>query len=60
MARHTSAPPTTTAQPSVMQLALISESDLPLWDPLTLYQQLMSEPKSRVNACLHGAGMEWR
>ena len=30
---------------------LLSESDLPLYDPLTFYQQLMSETKSRLNAC---------
>ena len=30
---------------------LISESDIPLYDPLTLYTQLMSEQASRVNGC---------
>jgi hypothetical protein len=30
---------------------LLSESDLPLYDPLTFYQQLVSEAKSRINAC---------
>lgn len=40
--------------------ALVSESDLPLYDPLTFYQQLVSEPKSRVNACVHGARTEQR
>lgn len=30
---------------------LVSESDIPLYDPLTFYLQLMSESKSRVNAC---------
>lgn len=30
---------------------LLSEADVPLYSPLTLYQQLLSERKSRVNAC---------
>ena len=30
---------------------LVSESDIPLYDPLTLHQQLMAETKSRVNLC---------
>lgn len=29
----------------------MSESDLPIYDPLTFYQQLLSEERSRVNAC---------
>lgn len=38
------------------RFALISDSDVPLYDPLTFYQQLMHEPLSRVRACceFHG------
>jgi hypothetical protein len=39
---------------------LLSESDIPLYDPLTFHQQLTAEGKSRVNACAHGAMSEWR
>ena len=39
---------------------LVSESDIPLYDPLTFYQQLMSESKSRVNACPHDRSMAYR
>lgn len=38
----------------------MSESDIPLYDPLTLHQQLLAEDKSRVNACNHTARHEWR
>ena len=34
---------------------LLSESDVPLYDPFTFYHQLMSESRSRVNACPGGA-----
>ncbi len=37
------------------RFVLLSESDLPLYDPLTFYKQLMSEAKSRVNACAYPA-----
>jgi hypothetical protein len=30
---------------------LLSESDIPLYDPLTFHQQLLAEDKSRVNLC---------
>ena len=30
---------------------LVSESDVPLYDPLTLYSTLLSEDRSRINAC---------
>lgn len=33
------------------RFALISDTDVPLYDPLTFYQQLMHEPLSRVRAC---------
>ncbi|KAI7839849.1 hypothetical protein COHA_006412 [Chlorella ohadii] len=36
------------------RFALISDSDVPLYDPLTFYQQLMHEPLSRVRACASG------
>ena len=39
---------------------LLSESDIPLYDPLTLHQQLLAEGKSRVNACWHPGRSEWR
>lgn len=35
------------------KLMLLSESCIPLYPPTLTYQQLMSEPKSRVNACPH-------
>jgi hypothetical protein len=34
---------------------LVSDHDVPLYDPLTLYQQLMHEPHSRVRACAKGS-----
>ncbi|GAB4813316.1 hypothetical protein N2152v2_000362 [Parachlorella kessleri] len=37
------------ADPANQMFVLLSESDLPLYDPLTFYQQLMSETKSRLN-----------
>lgn len=36
------------------RFVLISESDIPLYDPLTFYLQLMSESQSYVNACPAG------
>ena len=33
------------------KFVLLSESGIPLYPPQTLYQQLMSETKSRINAC---------
>ncbi len=35
------------------RFVLLSESDVPLYDPLTFYQQLMSDSTSRVLACPH-------
>ena len=35
------------------KLMLVSESCVPLYPPALIYQQLMSEPKSRINACPH-------
>ncbi|KAL4425157.1 hypothetical protein ABPG77_008262 [Micractinium sp. CCAP 211/92] len=42
------------------RFVLLSESDIPLYDPLTLHQQLLAERKSRVNACLHNNRFERR
>ena len=35
------------------KLMLVSESCIPLYPPTLIYQELMSEPKSRINACPH-------
>ena len=42
------------ANPLNQRFVLISESDIPLYDPLTFYMQLMSEETSRVSACAGG------
>ncbi|CAL8469170.1 g8711 [Coccomyxa elongata] len=42
------------------KLMLLSESCVPLYPPALIYQQLMSEPKSRINACPHRHMMPWR
>ncbi|KAL4515851.1 hypothetical protein Ndes2437A_g06570 [Nannochloris sp. 'desiccata'] len=39
---------------------LLSESDIPLYDPLTLWQQLQSETKSRLDTCKHQETSPWR
>ena len=39
------------ANPLVSKMILVSDSDVPLYGPLMMYNQLMSEKKSRVNAC---------
>lgn len=39
---------------------LLSESDIPLYDPLTMYQQLQSETKSRLDTCVHDDVSPWR
>lgn len=36
------------------RFVLLSDTDVPLYDPLTFYQQLMHEGKSRVRACRDG------
>ncbi|KAL4426018.1 hypothetical protein ABPG75_010034 [Micractinium tetrahymenae] len=46
--------------PLNQRFILLSESDIPLYDPLTLHQQLLAEGKSRVNACWHKGRSEWR
>jgi hypothetical protein len=37
--------------PTVERFVLISETDIPIYDPLTVYSQLMAEQRSRINAC---------
>lgn len=37
--------------PLNQRFVLLSESDIPLYDPLTLYSQLVYEKASRINAC---------
>jgi len=37
--------------PFVTKLALVSESDIPLYGPSLVYSQLLSESTSRINAC---------
>lgn len=39
---------------------LLSESDVPLYDPLTFWQQLVWEDKSRVNVCRNAAPTDTR
>lgn len=39
---------------------LLSESDIPLYDPLTLYQQLQTESNSRLDTCPHEGTSPWR
>lgn len=39
---------------------LLSETDLPLYDPLTLWQQLQAEQNSRVDTCRHQNTSPWR
>ncbi|KAL4420283.1 hypothetical protein ABPG77_005623 [Micractinium sp. CCAP 211/92] len=40
--------------PANERFVLLSDTDVPLYDPLTFYQQLMHEGKSRVRACRDG------
>ena len=46
--------------PQNTRFVLMSESDIPLYHPLTFYQQLMAEERSRVNSCPGGHTMPWR
>ena len=39
---------------------LISESDIPIYDPLTLWQQLQAESHSRLDTCKHQNTSPWR
>ncbi len=39
--------------PANTRFVLVSESDVPIYDPLTLWRQLTAEPRSRVNAWWH-------
>jgi hypothetical protein len=40
------------ADPANQRFQLLCEHTLPLQSPLLIYQQLMKEPRSRVNACV--------
>ncbi|KAL4426017.1 hypothetical protein ABPG75_010033 [Micractinium tetrahymenae] len=42
------------------RFVLLSESDIPLYDPLTLHQQLMADTKSRMNLCRRAAPTDTR
>ncbi|PRW05935.1 beta-1,6-N-acetylglucosaminyltransferase enzyme [Chlorella sorokiniana] len=46
--------------PLNQRFVLVSESDIPLYDPLTLYQQLVAEDKSRINVCRNAAPTDVR
>lgn len=35
------------------RFVMLSESGIPLYPPTLIWQQLMSEKKSRINACQH-------
>jgi hypothetical protein len=48
------------ADPANARFLLISDSGVPLYDPLTTYQQLMWEDRSRVKACHVGYLSEYR
>ncbi|KAG7667284.1 hypothetical protein KSW81_001016 [Nannochloris sp. 'desiccata'] len=39
--------------PSNQRFVLVSEADIPIWDPLTFYHELMAEQRSRVDAWWH-------
>ena len=39
---------------------LLSESDIPLYDPLTMWQQLQAESRSRLDTCKHEKTSPWR
>ena len=44
--------------PRAKKFVLMSESDVPLYSPMALYTQMMSESRSRVNACNNTGGSE--
>lgn len=39
---------------------LLSESDIPIYDPMTMYQQLQAENTSRLDTCVHDETSPWR
>ena len=39
--------------PSNQRFVLISEADVPIWDPLTFYHEIIADPRSRVDAWWH-------
>lgn len=49
---HHPPPPTT---PPNHRFVLVSDSCVPLYDPLTVYQQLMHEDQSRIKVCSAGS-----
>jgi len=44
--------------PRTVKFVLLSESDVPLYSPFVFYQQLVGDPRSRINACNTTAGWE--
>ncbi|KAK9835257.1 hypothetical protein WJX84_005095, partial [Apatococcus fuscideae] len=42
------------------KFVLLSESGIPLYPPTVIYQQLISEGRSRINACPHDSMDIWR
>ena len=44
----------------LLRFVLLSESDIPLYDPLTFWTQLQAEQRSRVNSCPHPGTHAWR
>lgn len=44
--------------PANARFVLISEADVPIWDPLTFYHELLAERRSRVDAWWH-PDMDW-
>jgi hypothetical protein len=47
-------------EPTNSRFLLVSDSGIPLYDPLTFYQQLMHEERSRVKACRVGYLSDYR
>lgn len=46
------------SNPLVSKMILVSDSDVPLYGPAMVYNQLVNEEKSRVNACNTTAGWD--
>jgi hypothetical protein len=42
------------------KFVLLSESDVPIYDPLTMWQQLQAEQHSRLDTCRHHKTSPWR
>ena len=43
--------------PFNQRFVILSESGIPLYPPTLIWQQFMSETKSRINACQHPVSM---